>query len=295
MTQPLQPLQGVSACVFDAYGTLFDSRVRRRAVRRYSPSRSARGRLTALWRDKQLQYTWLRTLPRTATPISGKVTGEALDFALDNFVSGAPVVTRTADGSFILGSSRSRGSRGPRRAAARRDLRPPSSPTARRRCWKRLVKSGRDLRRCSRRGDVGRRGSRVQDPSQGLSIRARHAGACPARAIAFQSSNAWDAPRGLGFRHARSSGATATASAANAFLASPTSRSRRWLNCRRCSRPGRPARPRTERADVSRRSWSPRVRLLTAPVWLRSRSLRRPPTGSKAIRSGAICRGLARF
>jgi len=74
-----EPLAGVQACVFDAYGTLFDF------------ASAARGcadvlgdgidRLTALWRDKQLQYTWLRALQGQHADF-WQVTGDALDFTL---------------------------------------------------------------------------------------------------------------------------------------------------------------------------------------------------------------------
>lgn len=72
-------LKGIEACVFDAYGTLFDvSSVARGAQDELGASWQA---LSDLWRTKQLQYTWLRGL-------SGKhadfwqVTGDALDFAM---------------------------------------------------------------------------------------------------------------------------------------------------------------------------------------------------------------------
>ena len=72
-------LTGIEACVFDAYGTLFDvSSVARGAQDELGASWQA---LSDLWRMKQLQYTWLRGL-------SGKhadfwqVTGDALDFAM---------------------------------------------------------------------------------------------------------------------------------------------------------------------------------------------------------------------
>ena len=74
------PLHGIGACVFDAYGTLFD----------YA-SAAARCRdvlgdkfiaLTALWRDKQLQYTWLRSLQGEHADFR-QVTGDALDYALE--------------------------------------------------------------------------------------------------------------------------------------------------------------------------------------------------------------------
>src|SRR2546428_3218975 len=51
-------LTGIKACVFDAYGTLFDFAAAARACRDVLGEQTEQ--LTALWRDKQLQYTWLR-------------------------------------------------------------------------------------------------------------------------------------------------------------------------------------------------------------------------------------------
>jgi 2-haloacid dehalogenase len=81
MNQPREPLQGVSACVFDAYGTLFD--FASAAARCADIPADRRAALTALWRDKQLQYTWLRTLENRYADF-WQVTGEALDFALES-------------------------------------------------------------------------------------------------------------------------------------------------------------------------------------------------------------------
>ena len=53
-------LSGVRACVFDAYGTLFDYASAAASCRNVLGDRL--GPITALWRDKQLQYTWLRGL-----------------------------------------------------------------------------------------------------------------------------------------------------------------------------------------------------------------------------------------
>ncbi len=39
--------------------------------------------MTALWRDKQLQYTWLRALQNRYADF-WQVTGDALDFALES-------------------------------------------------------------------------------------------------------------------------------------------------------------------------------------------------------------------
>src|SRR5450755_4101263 len=72
-------LTGIKACVFDAYGTLFDFGT---AVRK---CRDVLGddidKLTVLWRDKQLQYTWLRVAQGRHADF-WQVTGDALDFSL---------------------------------------------------------------------------------------------------------------------------------------------------------------------------------------------------------------------
>jgi 2-haloacid dehalogenase len=74
-------LRGIEACVFDAYGTLFDVN---------SASRIAQGALgekwqplAELWRAKQLQYTWLRGLGVRHADF-WQVTGDGLDFALSS-------------------------------------------------------------------------------------------------------------------------------------------------------------------------------------------------------------------
>src|SRR3989442_6952863 len=74
------PLAGVQACVFDAYGTLFDFASAARGCR--DVLGDAIEKLTALWRDKQLQYTWLRAVQGRHADF-WQVTGDALDFALE--------------------------------------------------------------------------------------------------------------------------------------------------------------------------------------------------------------------
>ena len=73
-------LSGIRACVFDAYGTLFDYASAAAGCRDMLGDRI--GRLTALWRDKQLQYTWLRGLQGRHADF-WQVTCDALDFALE--------------------------------------------------------------------------------------------------------------------------------------------------------------------------------------------------------------------
>jgi 2-haloacid dehalogenase len=74
------PLTGVQGCVFDAYGTLFDFASAARGCR--DVLGDAIEKLTALWRDKQLQYTWLRAVQGRHADF-WQVTGDALDFALE--------------------------------------------------------------------------------------------------------------------------------------------------------------------------------------------------------------------
>jgi 2-haloacid dehalogenase len=74
------PLAGVKACLFDAYGTLFDFAAAARGCRDVLGADA--DTLTALWRDKQLQYTWLRSLEGHYADF-WQVTGDALDFALE--------------------------------------------------------------------------------------------------------------------------------------------------------------------------------------------------------------------
>ena len=74
------PLSGVKACVFDAYGTLFDFAAAAKGCRDVLGDNI--DKLTGLWRDKQLQYTWLRAAQGRHADF-WQVTGDALDFALE--------------------------------------------------------------------------------------------------------------------------------------------------------------------------------------------------------------------
>lgn len=73
-------MRSVSACVFDAYGTLFDVSA---AAERCRDVLGERLRpLAETWRLKQLQYTWLRSLMGDHLPFE-RVTADALDFAME--------------------------------------------------------------------------------------------------------------------------------------------------------------------------------------------------------------------
>ncbi len=82
-------IAGVRACVFDAYGTLFDfasaaSHCEDELGDKVKP-------LTALWRDKQLQYTWLRGLQHRHADF-WQVTGDALDYAMETLGLASPAL-----------------------------------------------------------------------------------------------------------------------------------------------------------------------------------------------------------
>ncbi len=73
---------GIKACVFDAYGTLFDVHSAVNSLsEKIGPSHAM---LSALWRKKQLEYTWLRSLMNEYVDF-WQVTGEALDYAMDEY------------------------------------------------------------------------------------------------------------------------------------------------------------------------------------------------------------------
>lgn len=73
------PMTGVQACVFDAYGTLLDfNSAVMRCAEEIGPDAA---KLSDVWRQKQLQYTWLRSLMGVHADF-WQVTGEALDFSL---------------------------------------------------------------------------------------------------------------------------------------------------------------------------------------------------------------------
>jgi 2-haloacid dehalogenase len=115
--QPVRGLGGIRACVFDAYGTLFD--FASATARCEEVPEERRAALTALWREKQLEYTWLRTLQNRYADF-WQVTGQALDFALESLDLVQPALRERlmelylglepfAEVASVLGSLRERG------------------------------------------------------------------------------------------------------------------------------------------------------------------------------------------
>lgn len=69
-----------AAFIFDAYGTLFDVHSVQQRCEAFWPGKGPQ--LSQLWRAKQLEYTWQRSLMRRYEPFS-RVTREALDYACE--------------------------------------------------------------------------------------------------------------------------------------------------------------------------------------------------------------------
>ena len=73
-------VEGIKACVFDAYGTLFD--VHSAVGKHRNRLGDIADQVSMLWRTKQLEYTWLRSLMGHHADF-WHVTQDALDFAFD--------------------------------------------------------------------------------------------------------------------------------------------------------------------------------------------------------------------
>lgn len=73
-------LKTIKACVFDAYGTLFD--VQSAAMQCRDVLGDKAEPLATLWRTKQIEYTWLRNQMGEYKDF-WHVTGDGLDYAMD--------------------------------------------------------------------------------------------------------------------------------------------------------------------------------------------------------------------
>jgi 2-haloacid dehalogenase len=71
----------ISALVFDAYGTLFDVHSVARRAEELFPGKGAA--ISAAWRTKQLEYTWLRSLMRRYEDFN-RVTTSSLAWTLES-------------------------------------------------------------------------------------------------------------------------------------------------------------------------------------------------------------------
>ena len=72
-------LNDIEACVFDAYGTLFDTNAAAAECR--DVLGESADILGSIWRSKQLEYTWLRSLRGDYVDF-WHITGQSLDYAM---------------------------------------------------------------------------------------------------------------------------------------------------------------------------------------------------------------------
>lgn len=73
-------IENIIACVFDAYGTLFDVNS---AADQCKDALGDKGdALSSLWRVRQLEYTWLRSLMNEYVEF-WQITGDGLDYAME--------------------------------------------------------------------------------------------------------------------------------------------------------------------------------------------------------------------
>src|SRR5262245_12792148 len=79
----------VRAWVFDAFGTLFD--LASAAARCNDVLGDKTAAVAALWREKQITYTWLRATQNLHADF-WQVTGDALDFTLETLAISDPAV-----------------------------------------------------------------------------------------------------------------------------------------------------------------------------------------------------------
>lgn len=70
----------IKVCIFDAFGTLFKVRIPTEEVEALCPGKG--DSLLAIWRQKQLEYTWLRGLMDSYIPFD-QITEQALQYATD--------------------------------------------------------------------------------------------------------------------------------------------------------------------------------------------------------------------
>lgn len=79
----------VRACVFDAFGTLFD--LSSAAARCSDVLGTKTAAVAQLWREKQITYTWLRAVQNLHADF-WQVTGDALDYTLETLAIADPAI-----------------------------------------------------------------------------------------------------------------------------------------------------------------------------------------------------------
>jgi len=178
----------ITALVFDAYGTLFDVHSVTALAERLFPGNGAA--LSAAWRTKQLEYTWLRSLMRQYEDFS-RVTLSSLDWALEFLRLEADDAARRA----LFDEYR--------RLAAFADVRPALEKLSAARPLAILsnghpdmldaVVDHNDLRGCFRGGVLSVHPARIFKPDAAVYRIVEETLGVPRAVVGFVSSNGWDA------------------------------------------------------------------------------------------------------
>ncbi|MEP7061545.1 MAG: haloacid dehalogenase type II [Betaproteobacteria bacterium] len=181
------PLAGVEACVFDAYGTLFDVASAARCCTDALGDRA--DALAALWRDKQLQYSWLRAVQGRHADF-WQVTGDALDFSMQTLQLADPALRERLMSLYLTLDAFPEVPdvlRRLRRAGLRTAILSNGSPA--------MLEAAVNAAGLEKLLDavLSVEAVGVFKPHPKVYQLALDRLALPARAIAFQSSNAWDA------------------------------------------------------------------------------------------------------
>lgn len=191
--------RGISALVFDAYGTLFDVHSVARLAESLFPGKGAA--LSAAWRTKQLEYTWLRSLMRRYEDFN-RVTADSLAWAMESL--GIPPERRDEAARALADEYR--------RLAVFPEV-PAALEALSRRCALAILSNGHPgmleavvdhngLRERFRGGVLSVHKAQVFKPAPEVYAIAEEALGVPRSLMGFVSSNGWDAAgaKTFGFR-----------------------------------------------------------------------------------------------
>jgi 2-haloacid dehalogenase len=189
----------ISALVFDAYGTLFDVHSVARLAESLFPGRGAA--LSAAWRTKQLEYTWLRSLMQRYEDFS-RVTAASLAWALESL--GIPPDENDKASRALIEEYR--------KLATFPEV-PAALETLSRRCALAILSNGHPgmldavvdhngLRERFRGGVLSVHQAKIFKPAPDVYAIAEEALGVPRSMVGFVSSNGWDAAgaKSFGFR-----------------------------------------------------------------------------------------------
>jgi 2-haloacid dehalogenase len=189
----------ISALVFDAYGTLFDVHSVARLAESLFPGRGAA--LSAAWRTKQLEYTWLRSLMQRYEDFS-RVTAASLAWAMESL--GIPPDENDKASRALIEEYR--------KLATFPEV-PAALETLSRRCALAILSNGHPemldavvdhngLRERFRGGVLSVHQAKIFKPAPDVYAIAEEALGVPRSMMGFVSSNGWDAAgaKSFGFR-----------------------------------------------------------------------------------------------